>query len=154
MRKEAHTSQRIIERESCCARCGYNLRGLAVPRCPECGHEIVRGRERPMGWRVHAVDLVGIGIALVVNTLLAVVVACGVIGAGRQSWFTVPRFRWGRGQDSISSLLLWAIALCVLAWFGAWQSADPRSFRWQVACAVVAGLLTVFHAVGAGSLLR
>lgn len=25
--------------EVCCARCGYNLRGLAQPRCPECGLE-------------------------------------------------------------------------------------------------------------------
>lgn len=28
-----------IEFDVCCARCGYNLRGLAQPRCPECGLE-------------------------------------------------------------------------------------------------------------------
>ena len=24
--------------EICCPLCGYNLRGLSEPRCPECGH--------------------------------------------------------------------------------------------------------------------
>lgn len=28
------------ERETCCRRCGYILRGMSEPRCPECGERI------------------------------------------------------------------------------------------------------------------
>lgn len=33
-------ARRIFERETCCRRCGYVLRGISEPRCPECGERI------------------------------------------------------------------------------------------------------------------
>lgn len=33
----------IADRDVPCPVCGYNLRALTVPRCPECGHEVVLG---------------------------------------------------------------------------------------------------------------
>ena len=39
MLKEGNPDWERIEFEVCCARCGYNLRMLSVPRCPECGLE-------------------------------------------------------------------------------------------------------------------
>jgi hypothetical protein len=31
---------RILERETRCRKCGYILRGITEPRCPECGERI------------------------------------------------------------------------------------------------------------------
>ena len=35
-----HWGPRPFERETRCRRCGYILRGLTEPRCPECGESI------------------------------------------------------------------------------------------------------------------
>lgn len=31
----------VAERDMCCPLCGYNIRGLTAPRCPECGKALV-----------------------------------------------------------------------------------------------------------------
>lgn len=33
-------ARRIYARETCCRQCGYVLRGISEPRCPECGERI------------------------------------------------------------------------------------------------------------------
>ncbi|MCG8404804.1 MAG: hypothetical protein MI923_06360 [Phycisphaerales bacterium] len=39
--KREHNEEKVT-----CARCGYDLRGLEIPRCPECG--TLRGFEVPL----------------------------------------------------------------------------------------------------------
>jgi len=40
-------ARRICNDTPVCARCGYDLRGLELPRCPECG--TLRGFRAPLG---------------------------------------------------------------------------------------------------------
>ncbi len=35
-----YDSRRMFERETRCRKCGYVLRGISEPRCPECGERI------------------------------------------------------------------------------------------------------------------
>ncbi|MFI4860535.1 MAG: hypothetical protein ACIAXF_07645 [Phycisphaerales bacterium JB063] len=59
----------VAEREVACPRCGYNLRGLTQPRCPECGNglKLTVGSDSPINkaWLTMVVALIapaGIGM--------------------------------------------------------------------------------------------
>lgn len=160
MNPRSSRSQRLAgalsRRDAHCPECGYNLRGLRSGRCPECGRDVewsdMPGDERPMGWRVHLVDLTGVGTVVGINALLLALTAWAVIGQNRASWFTSPRFQVGRRPETIATLTLYLLAVSLIAWGLAWEYGSWESWRWQVAAAAWCAVLTVFHAAGVASL--
>ena len=66
-----------------CPYCGYDLRGLKQPKCPECGNMIEKDDLRPASRAVK----VEITSAMVIRPLIMLV--CGLIVAGAVQWFGV-----------------------------------------------------------------
>lgn len=126
------------------------------PVCPECGREFdwhdIPEPERPLGWRVHLVDLVGLFAIVGINTLMVGAVAVATIFFNRGSWFNAPRWQWGRHPDSISSVTLYVLGASLLGWGAAWQFGSWESWRWQKLAAAWCAIITLFHLVGCLSL--
>lgn len=105
-------------------------------------------------WRLAAVDLLGLGVTVGVNAMLAGIVAVAVLVYGKSSWFTDRTFNLGgRGPESVSGLLLVALALSFLAWGWAWERSSAASWRVQIALAFWCWSLTCFHAIGSASVV-
>jgi len=101
-----------------------------------------------------AVDVLGLGVTVGVNAGLLAVVATAHIFFLKASWFTDPIFQLTRRRpQSLSTLLLMVLALSLMAWAFAWERSSMESWRWQNALAIWCWILTVFHAIGAASLV-
>lgn len=158
--RSSSRSRRITEdlarRDAPCPGCGYNLRGVRVPRCPECGREIdwsdIPAAVKPLGWRVHLVDLFGLGAIVGINGVLILVIGIATMFGTRGSWFTLIRWHYSRGGESVWTLLLVALGVSLMAWGAAWELGSWESWRWQIAAAGWCAVLTVFHMVGCVSL--
>lgn len=154
---EAKVLAHIRERDFACPGCGYAMRGLPTTVCPECGRRLnwidIDTPRNGLALRVAVFDLAGLVGTVVVNAALVVVTAVAVVGFLRDSWFTVEVFNLGRGPKSISGVLVFVLAASVVAWGAAWELSSHRSYRVQQGLAVWCWALTVFHAVGVGSVL-
>src|SRR5436309_13433704 len=87
----------LRERDAPCPLCQYNLRGLTVPRCPECGHGLQL-----------SVSIVDPDVKPWVTLAVAV---CGSAGLG----VTVGCIVLREGMPHEGSLLDWALVLFMLA---------------------------------------
>src|SRR5262245_24699543 len=82
----------LREHESPCPVCGYNLKALTRPICPECGQELVLtvGAVRlRLGWLFAAVAP-GFFSGIAAIFVLIPIVARPIFGDGRMSWPLVP----------------------------------------------------------------
>lgn len=152
------TLRYLKEQDADCPGCGYNLRGLRRQQCPECGRAFtwqdMTAAEVRISLRTAAVDLVGLCFTVGVNVVLTGIVAAAVLVYGKSSWFTDPRFNLGgRSKLSFSGVLLIVLTVSFAAWGWAWERSSIASWRVQNALAVWCWLLTVFHAVGAATVL-
>jgi hypothetical protein len=95
----------LREHEAACPVCGYNLKALTRPTCPECGQELVLtvGAARlRLGWLFAAVAP-GFFSGIAATFLLVPIVGRLVFGDGRMSWPLVPLdlFGWCSGIFAI-----------------------------------------------------
>lgn len=79
---------RRVGDEPNCATCGYNLAGIPLTRCPECGADVAAERGRVTGRRVRG------RVSLAAGTLLFVVAAAYLAGPGWKGsrevdWYTI-----------------------------------------------------------------
>jgi hypothetical protein len=95
----------LREHEAPCPVCGYNLKALVRPVCPECGQELVlavgAARVR-MGWLLAAVAP-GFFSGIAAVFLLIPIVARLIVGDGRMSWLlnALDLFGWCSGVFAI-----------------------------------------------------
>jgi hypothetical protein len=95
----------LREHEAPCPLCGYNLKALVRPVCPECGQELVltvgAARVR-LGWLMTAVAP-GFFSGIAAVFLLVPIVARLIFGDGRMSWPLLPvdLFGWCSGVFAI-----------------------------------------------------
>jgi hypothetical protein len=105
-RAQALLLQFLREFESPCPVCGYNLKALTRPVCPECGQELVlavgAARVR-LGWLMAAVAP-GFFSGIAAAFLLAPIVLRLILGDGRMSWPLVPLdlFGWCSGAFAVA----------------------------------------------------
>jgi hypothetical protein len=95
----------LREHDAACPLCGYNLKSLTRPVCPECGQELVLtvGAARlRLGWLMTAVAP-GFFSGIAAVFVLIPIVARLVFGDGRMSWPLVPLdlFGWCSGVFAI-----------------------------------------------------
>ncbi len=108
-------TQFLADRDVTCARCGYNLHGVASSACPECGDDLQLGLVYP-GIAAYITTLVVISASFGGNALIGGVLLSLTIGFGE--W-------WGHwtGNLLIFQLCSTAAALTVLLLM-------RRRFRW------------------------
>ncbi|NLE59493.1 MAG: hypothetical protein GX616_14110 [Planctomycetes bacterium] len=131
----------IADRDVPCPVCGYNLRALTVPRCPECGREVVlsiRLVEPYMrAWVTLAVAVsasAGVGLFLIlilvmegrlpsgnIHSGLKLFIECHFIGSIPAAVVVLLVRRWflRRGKPvqwtiAIVGVLMWAVAFVLL----------------------------------------
>lgn len=95
----------LRDHDAACPVCGYNLRALTRPICPECGQGLVltvRTARLRLGWLFAAVAP-GFFSGIAAIFLLVPIVARVVLGDGRMSWPLVPLdlFGWCSGIFAI-----------------------------------------------------
>lgn len=96
----------LRDHDAACPLCGYNLRTLGRPVCPECGQELVLtvGAARlRLGWLMAAVAP-GFFSGIAAVFVLLPIVARLVFGDGRMSWPLVPLdlFGWCSGALAVA----------------------------------------------------
>lgn len=132
--------------EAPCPVCGYNLRGVALPHCPECQAPITLtvGSEhaRPGPWLLAMLGFaMGLGFDAVVALLLTVPLV-----ATRAQTPAVALFGFMLALAAVSALGLWVL----LRGRRAFQS-RPQAQQWRRAWLCFAGVF-FFH-LGAGVML-
>jgi len=131
-----------------CLNCGYALRGLQEPRCPECGREfdptdpntfcyggfgerLKRHLSEPIGWAIHLLAITG-AVLLMIGAVVPEepkgLFRCNVAGA--LAWLFV-------GVIWIPRLLLWLILT------GSRPGARHGWWHWLVAPAAFIGMVVV-----------
>jgi len=154
---EAKVLAVMRQRDIACPGCGYTMKGLPTVVCPECGRRLnwidVDPPRNALAWRVAVFDLAGLIGTVVVNGVLAVVLAFAVVGFLKGSWFTAEVFNLGRGPRSVSGVLLFVLGASLVAWGAAWELSSHRSYRVQQALAAWCWVLTAFHVVGVVSVV-
>jgi hypothetical protein len=95
----------LREHDAACPVCGYNLRALARPTCPECGHELVLtvGTARlRLGWLLAAIAP-GFFSGIAAILLLVPIVGRLALGDGRMSpaLNALDLFGWCSGLAAI-----------------------------------------------------
>ncbi len=139
-RAEAMLLEFLVEHEAACPVCGYNLKTLTRPICPECGSELVLtvGATRlRLGWLFVALAP-GFFSGIAAGFLLIPIVLRYVVGDGGWSHLLnlVDLFGWcsgvfaillawkrhrflalPRGQQMMFALAIWAIHVTVLMVF-------------------------------------
>ncbi len=110
----------LSQRDAPCPGCGYNLRGLREPRCPECNQHLrvsVALVEPSLGlWLVAVLGLGAVG-AGALFMLLGVV----ILSVGEKSW--------PRGDELVLIVLIPAAVLMVDA-LAVWWLGSRRGRRW------------------------
>ncbi len=112
----------LAHRDAPCPGCGYNLRGLREPRCPECNQPL------------------RMSVALVEPALglwLAAVLGLGAVGAGALFMLlgvvilsvSESRWRWPRGEEFVLLVLIPA-AVLVVDGLAVWWLGARRGRRW------------------------
>lgn len=96
------------ESERCCLGCGYNLRGLETPRCPECGRAFDPADPLTYGPR-----------GRVTGGLAYLMTAVGLVGATLLCW-AILWFDWVRDVNIPLGFIglhwmAWPITLCLAA---------------------------------------
>ena len=104
-RAQALLLEFLREHESPCPVCGYNLKALLRPICPECGQELVLAVGTPplrLGWLMAAVAP-GFFSGIAAIFLLVPIVARLIFGDGRTAWLlnAVDLFGWCSGVFAI-----------------------------------------------------
>jgi hypothetical protein len=113
-----------------CPVCGYNLKALTRPVCPECGHELVLAvgvRRVRLGWLMAAVAP-GFFSGIAAVFVLVPIVARLILGDGRITWQLIPLdlFGWCSGVFAIivakRRVRFLALPLAMQRWFalGTW----------------------------------
>lgn len=122
----------LAGRDVPCPRCGYNLRDLSRPQCPECRHDLalaVGVRQPPLAWLL--VALAPGAFSLIAATLLlGLMIFVGLIGGGRAPWpiviadafgftsglaavvlvrYRSPFLRQMRARQQLWALVIWAV---------------------------------------------
>jgi len=105
-RAEALLLEFLRDHDAACPVCGYNLRTLGRPVCPECGQELVLtvGAARlRLGWLMAAVAP-GFFSGIAAVFAMIPVVARIAIGDGRMSWpiLWIDLFGWCSGAVAIA----------------------------------------------------
>lgn len=103
----------LAERDVHCPSCGYNLRGLAADRCPECGQTLVLselGDPRPGALQ---------GTPATVTGALALIGLTAVLGPLAIGLITVAAVGTGTPMERVSMVLCGVSAGGLLA--GTWQ---------------------------------
>ena len=95
----------LREHEAPCPLCGYNLKALVRPVCPECGQELVLAVGTPplkLGWLLAAVAP-GFFSGIAAVFVLIPIVARLIFGDGRMSWWLngLDLFGWCSGAFAI-----------------------------------------------------
>ena len=95
----------LREHEAPCPVCGYNLKALVRPVCPECGQELVLAVGTPplrLGWLMAAVAP-GFFSGIAAMFVLVPIVARLIIGDGRMSWLlnAMDLFGWCSGVFAV-----------------------------------------------------
>ncbi len=125
----------VRDRDAACPRCGYNVRNLTKPVCPECRHDLVLavGLKKPrFGWFLVTITP-GLFSAIAAALLLMPIIIVPVLGGGLAPWrlVAVDAFGWLSGLAALVLLkyrfaflrqpqakqqtwavLLWVIHLC------------------------------------------
>ncbi len=134
--------QFLSDRDVACPLCGYNLRGLTSPRCPECGRELQLA--------------VGLTEPYLRAWVALVVVAAASAGIGLLFLGVFIRYGWPGGwpwriSDFIFLYFVLTIPCCVLPiiWRRRFLRLRRKSQRWfavtaVVVCAVAFGMLFIF----------
>ncbi len=91
----------VRDRDVTCPRCGYNLRNLTKPVCPECRHDLVLavGLKKPrFGWFLVTITP-GLFSAIAAALLLMPIMIVPLLGGGRATWrfVAVDAFGWLSG---------------------------------------------------------
>ncbi len=145
----------LAGRDVPCPACGYNLRGLAAPVCPECGLTLtVEGIRRSLRQRGGAaVVLAGIGvlmfavIALPTGTFVLLMAAGMMLGEAVVPAAASAAVLFGLG---ITGLLLFLGPLVVAKMWDTWEArvtAMPRMTRWGVAALCWSWIVVPFGAI-------
>lgn len=116
----------LAQRDAPCPACGYNLRGLREPRCPECNQQL------------------RMSVALLEPALglwLAAVLGIGAVGAGALFMLlgvvilSLSEKRWPRDEEFVLIVLIPAAVLMVDA-LAVWRLGSRRGRRWFRSLAV------------------
>jgi hypothetical protein len=158
---------RVVERELCCVRCGYSLRGLPVEgKCPECGGEVRRSLMGDLLIFADAAYVKRLRMGAILAEAGIVLVLCVIYGglAAVVAFATAGSSPW-RGIEAVIGMVVSAGALGFgFLSLGGWMllsTPDPASLmdqgvtarrvvRWSVIA--TAGAWFVATAVGAVSL--
>ncbi len=97
----------LRERDAFCPLCGYNLRNLVRPQCPECREDLVLAvgvRKLRFGWFLATITP-GLFCGIAAALLLIPMIAVPLTGGGAPPWFVVAAdaFGWLSG---IAALVL------------------------------------------------
>ncbi len=127
----------VRDRDAACPRCGYNVRNLTKPVCPECEEPLllkVGGRTYPVRWLIATVAP-GIFTG-VTSGIMAVIFLIALIVAGAPEPFFVPLDVILTGSFFLVSA---AVAGAIIIWSRRFvRQPQPRQVMWAV-------LLWVIH---------
>lgn len=116
----------LARRDLACPSCGYNLRGVAGPNCPECGIRLeLRLGVEPRADRAFLTGLIGLSGALGFSWLLTL-------------WATIKSAEWIAVEVRLYLVLggsTLAALVFLLAWFRlrGWLSRQSAAKRWTLA---------------------
>ncbi len=137
----------LAEHEAPCPSCGYSLRGLTTPACPECAAPLRLGVSvhdpRPIPWVVAIVSLaMGLGFDAVVALLMtAAYVRARILNLGLPPPFFFVIVAGFAGLAIAMAATVWVLYRQRYRWAG-----RPRRRQWCSAAAVFLGVGCV-HAI-------
>ena len=99
----------LRERDASCPLCGYNLRNLTLPRCPECRKDLVLaiGFKKPhFGWFLVTITP-GLFSGVAAALLLMPIIIVPLLGGGLAPWrfVAVDAFGWLSGFAALVLLM-------------------------------------------------
>jgi uncharacterized protein (DUF983 family) len=130
----------LRHRDVKCPRCGYNLRGLAVPRCPECGGEITLAIANPAAASAARIVLM---IASCMSTGMGAMLVTVIIRIEPLRQFWLPFESFSTINLVLLLLFLGLPALILAIWQRRRFEQLPPRLQWLCATAMVSLVATI-----------